>query len=131
MTDPTTPVEGDLVDRPEPVLDAGRLAGLLSAVIVAVVGLVLLVAAGNFRDLSALAAAVNAVLVAAAAVAAYVLPVWQARRARARVTPLADPRDDAGEPLVVDVGDGGTAPPYVLHPQTPGVADHAAPGDAE
>lgn len=99
MPDPMHP-EGE-EPRPEPVLDAARLAGLLSAVVVALLGAVGVVLAGNvLGNLTALGNALTAVGVAVAALASYLLPVWQARRARAKVTPLERPQDAAGRPLV-------------------------------
>jgi hypothetical protein len=95
------PVEVNLQPRPEPVLDAARLAGLIAAVVVAVLGLVALVVAGNvLGNLDALSNAISAAVVAVSALSAYVLPVWQARKARDRVTPLADPRDYKGRKLI-------------------------------
>lgn len=122
MTDPTTaPVEGEVLDRPEPVLDAARLGGLTAAATTAVGGVVVLVLAGGAGDVNALGLAVGGAVTAVAALVAYLAPLRQARKARAKVTPLEDPRDAAGNPYgVLQVGrDAG--------PQVDGVADHAAP----
>jgi hypothetical protein len=90
-----------LAPRPEPVIDAAKLAGLLSAAVIAVLGVVGLVVGGNvLGNLDALANALTAAGIAIGAVVAYLLPVWQARKARAKVTPLADPRDPMGRKLV-------------------------------
>lgn len=97
--------------RPEPVRNAAAVAASLTTV----VGLVLtLLVVGHVLTPDdsavlgpALAAAVPTVVGAVSAVVA-------ALRARLKVTPLSDPRDAAGQPLL------GRA-------QTPGVADHAAP----
>jgi hypothetical protein len=91
----------DGAPRPEPVLDAAKLAGLVAAVVVAVLGVIALIVAGNvLGDLDALANSISAVIVAFSALAAYLAPVWQARKARAKVTPLADPRDLRGRKLI-------------------------------
>lgn len=123
MTEPIpTLVDGEAPDRPEPVLDAAKLAGALSALVVAVVGLVLLIVAGRAADLDALTSALNGIGLAIAAVVAYLAPVWQARKARAKVTPLTDPRDAVGDQLV-------PSGRWVVEPQVDGRADHAAPED--
>ena len=41
----------------------------------------------------------SAVAAAVMALVSYVAPLWQAHRARAKVTPLTDPRDAAGRSL--------------------------------
>ena len=140
-------------ERPEPVLDAARLGGLLAAAVVTVGAVVTLVLAGRWTDLDALGASLGAALGALMALAAYVAPVWQARKARAKVTPLSSPRDADGTPLVADLGDGATGEPYAGQPtdvlpaqypatslipgripysgrpvQQPDVADHAPDG---
>lgn len=108
----TDPIEGEVLDR-EPVVNAGRLAGLLSAAVIAILGVVAIVVGGNvLGDLTALGNAITTAIVALGALAAYLLPVWQAVKARAKVTPLVDPRDDDGTPLVADLGDGATGAPY-------------------
>jgi hypothetical protein len=88
--------------RPEPVLDAAKLAGLVSALVVALLGIIALVVAGNvLGDMTTLSNAISSVIVAASALVAYLTPVWQARKARSKVTPLADPRDALGRALTL------------------------------
>jgi Flp pilus assembly pilin Flp len=94
------PIEADLQPRPEPVLEAARLGGLLAAVVVAVASVVSLVLAGRWTDINALGTVLGGLAGALMALIAYIAPVWQARKARAKVTPLADPRDIAGRKLV-------------------------------
>jgi len=115
--------------RPEPVVDEGKIAGAIAGAIVAVVAVVLLVIRGQASDLSALQVALQGALSAVMAAAAVIVPVWRAYRARRKVTPLADPRDDDGTPLVADLGDGATGAPWVVQPQRPGEPDHAAPDE--
>lgn len=94
------PIEADLQPRPEPVLQAAKLGGLVAAVVVAVAAVVSLVLAGQWTDINALGTVLGALAGAVMALIAYIAPVWQARKARAKVTPLADPRDMLGRKLV-------------------------------
>lgn len=87
--------------RPEPVLDAAKLGGLLSALFIAAGGVAGIFVAGfTVDDLGALGFALAAVIVAAAAVASYAVQVWQGYKARALVTPLSSPRNADGVPLM-------------------------------
>lgn len=128
MTDP-------LDVRPEPVLHAARIGGLLAALVVAIAATVSLALAGRWTDLDAWGATLGGLAGAVMALGAYVAPVWQAHKARAKVTPLSDPRDADGTPLVADLGDGSTGTPYAgpvlptgRPAQQPDVADHAPDG---
>jgi|SRR3954464_6397815 len=94
------PVEADLQPRPEPVLDAAKIGGLLAALVVAIAATVSLVLAGKWTDINALGTVLGALASAVLALTAYFAPVWQAHKARAKVTPLADPRDSSGRKLV-------------------------------
>lgn len=88
-------------DRPEPVKYAAQIGGLLSAVLVAVGGVIALVAGGlTVDELGPLGIAIGAVIVAVVALGVYLLPVWQAIKARAKVTPLESPRNGDGIPLM-------------------------------
>jgi hypothetical protein len=99
---PGVPDHADPADnRPEPVRYAAQIGGLLSAVLVAVGGVIALVAGGlTIDELGPLGIAIGGVIVAVVALGVYLLPVWQAITARAKVTPLASPRNDAGIPLI-------------------------------
>lgn len=97
MGTPSQPAE---TPSREPVLDAARIGGLVAALIVAIGGTVTLVLAGRWTDITALGTALGGVISAALALSAYLAPVWQARKARAKVTPLIDPRDAAGRKLI-------------------------------
>ena len=95
--------------RPEPVLEAARLAGLVSAVVVAVGGALVLLGVATLEDVTAWSVAAGGIVTAAVALVAYVAPVWQARKAREAVTPLSSPRDSDGLPFRApyDNGDRG------------------------
>lgn len=86
--------------RPEPVLNAAKLGGLVAAAVTTVAGLIALIVAGKAGDVNALGVSVGAAVTAVAALVAYVAPVWQARKARRQVTPLASPRNNYGDSLV-------------------------------
>lgn len=106
----STAVNGE---RPEPVLNAAVLAGEVAAAIVAI-GMVLraLGLLSSDVDLQQLSVLVSNVVLTVGAVWATVGPYLTARyRARNRVTPLADPRDAHGRPLVID---GEVAGPPVI-----------------
>jgi Flp pilus assembly pilin Flp len=96
----SAPIEADLQPRPEPVLNAAKIGGLIAALVVAVAATVSLVLAGKWTDINALGTALGGVAGAVLALAAYIAPVWQAYKARKVVTPLSDPRDTAGRQLV-------------------------------
>ena len=101
---PQTPGLPDHAARPEPVVTLVRLGALTSAAVVAVGGLVALIAAGRWGDLNTLGATVGGVVVAVGSLVAYVAPMWQAWKARAKVTPLSAPRNDDGQPLMAVPG---------------------------
>lgn len=87
-------------NRPEPVTDAGKVAGTISGVITALAGLAVVVGLASAEEANALAVAISGVVMAVAALAAVVVPIWKSYQARNAVTPLADPRDEAGNELV-------------------------------
>lgn len=99
-TPESDPIEADLQPRPEPVLDAAKIGGLVAALVVAIAATVSLVLAGRWTDINALGTTLAGVASAVLALTAYLAPVWQARKARAKVTPLADPRDVQGRKLI-------------------------------
>lgn len=136
MTVPATDTPATPGRRPEPVLGAAAVASGLTSL----AGLVLLVLVlahvltpeGQAVLGPALAAAVPSVVGAVGTLAA----AWHAR---GKVTPLSDPMTtaltSAGTVLVELVEAGETVATAVTEArrapgkQTPGVADHAAPGD--
>lgn len=89
------------VDRPEPVMYAAKLGGLLSAFLVACGGVIALFTAGfGLDDLGPLGVAVGLVVTTGLALGVYLLQVWQGLKARAKVTPLVSPRNGDGVPLM-------------------------------
>lgn len=88
-------------DRPQPVLDAAKLGGLVSAAVTTVGGAVFLIAAGVTSDsVGAVGTAVGLAVTALVALVVYVVSGVQGRKASAKVTPLTDPQDDRGVALV-------------------------------
>lgn len=87
--------------RPQPVVDAAKLGGLVSAAVVAVGGAIFLVLAGVSTDtIGAVGVAIGAAVTAVTSLVVYVVPLVQGRKAAAKVTPLAAPRDHRGVELV-------------------------------
>lgn len=139
MVDTTDTPEPAGETRPEPVVNEGRIAAAVGGAVVSVVGLVLLIVRGQASDLSVLQVALEGTLTAIMAAAAVVAPIWRARKARGKVTPLADPRTASGTPLVpapaakvlVSEDDLGIQAVGELEPhvdtRTPGYPAHAAP----
>jgi hypothetical protein len=94
--------------RPEPVTRAATIAGAVSALIIAAGGLAR--AAGwlsDDLDVHAVARQASDLILGAAVLWSTVAPLALAMWARGRVTPLADPRDAAGHPLVPAGGTEG------------------------
>lgn len=89
--------------RPEPVLNAAKIAGALAGVILAIGGLLRLIGVVDIGDaeLQRVADDASSVVLTVgvlwATVGPWVLARW---RARPRVTPLSDPRDARGRRLV-------------------------------
>ena len=86
----------------EPVRDAGRVTGLLQALITALGGIpaTIVIALNTPDGWQALAASLGTASTAAIALACYLIATRSAARVRAQVTPLLDPRDLAGRRLV-------------------------------
>jgi hypothetical protein len=98
-------------ERPEPVKEAAKLGALLAGFFVACGGVVAIFLAGfTLDDLGPLGFAVGAAITAGTALAAGLASYFTSIRARAKVTPLAAPRNDDGRPLMVVPGlsDGPT-----------------------
>jgi len=87
--------------RPEPVLDAAKLASALSGAVLGVGGLLVLAGVATTEEIKAWAVAAGAAVMGVGALLGVVMPIITALRAREWVTPLTDPRDGAGRPLVV------------------------------
>lgn len=96
-----TPGPDHAAARPEPVLDAAKLGGAVSAAIVGVGGLIVLIFTGvTVEDVSRWALAAGTAVTALASLGVYVAPVLSGLRARAKVTPLESPRNADGVPLM-------------------------------
>lgn len=95
--------------RPEPVLDAAKLAAAVSGAVTSIGGLLVVAGLVTSEEVRAWATAAGAAVVAVGALLGAVLPVITALRARDRVTPLADPRAANGQPLVIDGNVDGPA----------------------
>lgn len=78
-------------ERPEPVLDAAKLAGQVAAVLIAVAGVLQVLGVVLPFDVDELADRVSAALLAAAGLWAVGGPWLTARTAREKVTPIEDP----------------------------------------
>jgi hypothetical protein len=90
------------VKRPEPVLEAGKIAGAIAAVLLAVGGLLRTIGWLPVGvDVEDVADQASTVVLAIGVLWAAVGP-WLTNRLRARdlVTPMKDPRDAAGNPLM-------------------------------
>jgi hypothetical protein len=101
-SDPVPPPD-DGEDRPEPVLSAARVAGVVSGVILTIGGVLKLVGwlIPSDYDLQALADQIgNAILALGAAWSLFGPWITARFRARDLVTPLASPRDADGRRLV-------------------------------
>lgn len=99
-----TALTGETISpRPEPVLSAARVAGVISGVILSIGGALKLVGwlVPADYDLQALADQVGNGILAVGAAWSLIGPWLTARiRARDKVTPLADPRDNLGRKLI-------------------------------
>jgi hypothetical protein len=89
--------------RPQPVLDAAKVGGLVSAAVIGVGGAVFLIIGGvTSENLSAVGIAVGGGVTALVALATYLFSLAQGRKAAEQVTPLSKPQDAAGRALVPD-----------------------------
>lgn len=90
--------------RPEPVLDAARLGGLVSAATTAVIGAAsTVVAAIHGQGTDGVGLAVGLALTALLSLVVYVAPYVTARQARQQVTPLVAPVTSDGVALITDL----------------------------
>lgn len=87
----------------EPVTRAGQIAGAVAAIIIALGGLARSVGwLTDDLDVNAIAVQASDLILGAGLLWATVAPAALALWAREKVTPLVDPRDGAGNPLVVE-----------------------------
>lgn len=121
--------------RPEPVARAGVVAGAVAGLLITLGGLARAFGwLSDDFDVATVARQVSDLILGAgvlwSTVAPFVLAMW----ARGRVTPLADPRDDAGRPLYAedewfDVAEQATGPDVPVSPvvdPTPATEDMPA-----
>ena len=90
-----------MTQRPEEVVGAAKLAAAVSGAVSGLGGLLVLAGYATSEEVKSWAVAAGAAVIGVGALLGVVMPVITALRARERVTPLKDPRDGAGRPLVV------------------------------
>jgi hypothetical protein len=95
--------------RPEPVLNAAKVAGAVSGLVVAVGAAFVLAGLITAEDVAGWAQVAGGIVLALGALVSAVTPMIAARGARAKVTPTADPRDSRGRRLIPVVGDAEVA----------------------
>jgi len=89
-------------DRPEPVLDAAKLAAAVSGVVLAVGAALVLVGWATTDQIKSWSVIAGGAVTAIGTLLAVVMPIITALGARAQVTPLAAPQGVDGAPLVAD-----------------------------
>lgn len=102
--------------RPEPVVNAAKLASAVSGVVLAVGVALVAVGITTQEEVENWATIAGAIVTAAGTLVAIVLPYIQALKARAEVTPKDDPVNDEGVPLVPQYG-----------PNAPQTSPHSVP----
>lgn len=107
----------DLDKRPEPVVDAAKIAAAVSGLVAAAGAITTLVGWTTAEQVQSLLVLIGGLITALATLVAAAAPIVAAYKARAKVTPLADPRTNYGTALVEFVEDDPTPP------------RHAAPND--
>jgi fumarate reductase subunit D len=87
-------------DRPEPVLDEAKIAGTVTGVVTALLGVAAVLGLVAADDTNTVVTAVVAVATGVCTIVNFVVPKWRAWRARNKVTPISDPRGAFGVVLV-------------------------------
>jgi hypothetical protein len=101
VSDPVQP-------RPQPVLNAAKLGGLVAAAFVACGGAYFLITQGvTSHNLTDVGIAIEGAITALIALAVYVTAVIHGKAAQEKVTPLSAPRDHEGRVLVPDPSSHG------------------------
>ena len=85
---------------PEPVLDGAKIVAGVTGVVGGIATILVLVGVLSADDVPGLVGAAATAATGVVTLLGVVLPLWQARKVRAVVTPTIDPRTDAGVPLV-------------------------------
>lgn len=91
--------------RPEPVLDAAKIAAAVSGTVTAIGAILVVVGWATSDQVQSWAVIAGGVVTAVGTLVTVVMPVITAYGARAQVTPLAAPVGVDGVPLVTDMGD--------------------------
>jgi len=86
--------------RPQPVIDAAKVAGAVSGVVVAVGGVLLLLGYATAEDVQGWSVALGGVVTAGMTAVSVILPIIKGQAAAEVVTPLSAPQDNDGTPLV-------------------------------
>jgi hypothetical protein len=89
--------------RPEPVLDEAKIASTITGWLTLALGVATVTGFATTTQVSALGAAGIGIVTGAVTLINYFVPIWRARKAREKVTPLADPHNAKGETLVPGV----------------------------
>lgn len=114
--------------RPEPVTKAGTIAGAVAGLLITLGGLARALGwLSDDVDVVAVATQASDLIMGAAALWVVLAPHLLALWARTKVTPIADPRDDDGTPLVRDEHQPDPPPP-VRHDGRP-ILDLPPPSD--
>jgi hypothetical protein len=90
--------------RPEPVLDAAKVAAAVSGTVLAIGTAFVLIGWATADQVQSWAVIAGGIVTAIGALIAVVLPIITAYGARAQVTPLADPRGMQGQVLPITPG---------------------------
>ena len=92
------------VDRPEPVLDAAKVASAVSGAVGALGAALVLVGWATAEQVQSWVIVTGGAVSALATLVAVVAPIVAAYRARGLVTPLESPRNSDGTPLMAVPG---------------------------
>lgn len=93
-------MSNSLSNRPEPVLNEAKIAATVTGVLTGLLSIAVVLGFIQQVDTNALIDAVVAIVGGLVTVINFLAPIVRARRARALVTPLVNPRDDSGASLV-------------------------------
>ena len=88
------------VSRPEPVLDAAKLPAAAAGLVAAIGAITTLVGWTTADQIQSVTVLIGGLITALATLVATAAPILAAYKARAKVTPLSDPRSRSGVALV-------------------------------
>lgn len=89
-----------MTETTEPVIDEAKIAGTIAGIATGAFGIAVTAGLIAADDVPTLIGALSAIGTAAVTILNFLIPRVRAARARAKVTPLARPRDEAGRTLV-------------------------------